>query len=867
MSEEPPNARRRARRADDVGAPSTRPHGNTNHMPKLVISDGDGEREVGLAAGSTLGRTSDNEIQLKIPEASRQHCRFTEEQGSWFIEDLGSSNGTKVNGRKVTKFELQDGDVIAVGNTSLKFLDIDAGPSEEEEIAIEEESWGDDEISLEQRVFVVLHGGGRDGDVIDLPQGRVTVGRNAKHAIRIKEASVSGDHAALVRDGDDVTLEDLGSSNGTFVGGRQIEQALLDSGVEVRFGQVRATFGIGDPADFADAGAAAAPVAADEDDGYEDDRLDLDAVPAGKERVWNIVAILFVLLLGGGAYYVFTMETGGADDGPKPLVKGTSNLLPDLAWSFELPEEAGEDDEGVLVWRRDPQADGLEVTVLEGSSASGATHLELLRREPSNEPAFAFLSRDGAREGISVSQDQTYAVEVQVADATARPMLVVQWMAQPADGVGARYEIARDFVTAEVGQGSNWETLAGHVVAPAAAIEARIGVGIAGGETALFDDVSMRAAPVDGRKVEANSFKGTLQPDGRLRVSRFNDLVVDGIGLLLASSGSTHDQARGMSFTDQNGALSGRVVDGTGTVTPEIGIADGKIRLTLRGDAVRAASGLRVPLPRGSVDATVTVLKAEGENEIGRRFSSSFENEPATALILGDRNARVRLTVHRGDGAPMTLPASYVAGERKSHVDLAVTGGETLVVDLQLDFTKETEKARDMIGIARSLRRENKLGQAVDLARQLVARYPFEESLAAEAATLEREILDEGASQLAEKRQAVDDAKFFRTLPEQGPLLEAVQGHAARYAGTSLAEGFGDLAKDLEGSIAAFLAPRTQAEAAVILRRGKSYADAGQQAIARLFLQTLIDRFPGSAEAEAAGEALRNIGPKSRENG
>ena len=91
-------------------------------MPKLIISHGDDSREVPLNSGDTLGRVPGNAVQIKIAEASHKHCVFTEEGGVWWIEDLGSSNGTLVNGRRVTKFELQDGDTVQVGVASLRFL-------------------------------------------------------------------------------------------------------------------------------------------------------------------------------------------------------------------------------------------------------------------------------------------------------------------------------------------------------------------------------------------------------------------------------------------------------------------------------------------------------------------------------------------------------------------------------------------------------------------------------------------------------------------------------------------------------------------------------------------------------------------------
>ena len=52
---------------------------------------------------------------------SRFHCEIVVEEGRALIRDLGSTNGTRVNERRVSRHGLQDGDVIRVGDTSLRF--------------------------------------------------------------------------------------------------------------------------------------------------------------------------------------------------------------------------------------------------------------------------------------------------------------------------------------------------------------------------------------------------------------------------------------------------------------------------------------------------------------------------------------------------------------------------------------------------------------------------------------------------------------------------------------------------------------------------------------------------------------------------
>jgi hypothetical protein len=67
-----------------------------------------------------LGRDRTSDVVLHDPEVSRRHARFESQEGVVFLEDLTSSNGTFLNGRRVTEaIEVREGDEIDVGTTRL----------------------------------------------------------------------------------------------------------------------------------------------------------------------------------------------------------------------------------------------------------------------------------------------------------------------------------------------------------------------------------------------------------------------------------------------------------------------------------------------------------------------------------------------------------------------------------------------------------------------------------------------------------------------------------------------------------------------------------------------------------------------------
>src|SRR3954466_5256469 len=74
-------------------------------------------REQNLQAGATIGREG-CDVNLMDPEVSRRHAAIRDQGGSLAIEDLGSTNGTFVNDKRISEVTvLNDGDIVRLGNT------------------------------------------------------------------------------------------------------------------------------------------------------------------------------------------------------------------------------------------------------------------------------------------------------------------------------------------------------------------------------------------------------------------------------------------------------------------------------------------------------------------------------------------------------------------------------------------------------------------------------------------------------------------------------------------------------------------------------------------------------------------------------
>ncbi len=116
----------------------------------FVIQGPDQGKRFQLAAEIlTLGRDKSNAVQLADHEVSRRHAEFHPVDGGFKLVDLGSSNGTFVNGRRVGEQVLSSGDRIQTGRTLLIYT---AATPEEQEVADDIDIVGRDVLASESRI-------------------------------------------------------------------------------------------------------------------------------------------------------------------------------------------------------------------------------------------------------------------------------------------------------------------------------------------------------------------------------------------------------------------------------------------------------------------------------------------------------------------------------------------------------------------------------------------------------------------------------------------------------------------------------------------------------------------------------------------
>jgi Protein of unknown function (DUF3662)/FHA domain len=88
---------------------------------EVAVLRWNGERRVLDKRRTVLGRSRDADVQIEDPNVSRRHAEIVQEGSAYWLVDLGSTNGTEVDGKRVQRAQLGDGSSFTVGETTLTF--------------------------------------------------------------------------------------------------------------------------------------------------------------------------------------------------------------------------------------------------------------------------------------------------------------------------------------------------------------------------------------------------------------------------------------------------------------------------------------------------------------------------------------------------------------------------------------------------------------------------------------------------------------------------------------------------------------------------------------------------------------------------
>jgi pSer/pThr/pTyr-binding forkhead associated (FHA) protein len=224
----------------------------------LIIEDKDGSiaDEYSFEEGTfIIGRSHSSDIILPADNVSRRHARLYTQNTECYVEDLGSSNGVYVNGKRIHGEQtLGRSAQIKIGDY---YLHIEGssyghGPGNDDLISAlpsdpEIESLGPAAIGNVPSAISIGSSLGRlvgsnlatQGRPFDITKTASLVGRGKDCAVTILDPSVSRIHAKILVDEiGTLSVEDLRSSNGTYINNQRVERQTFDHGDRVRFGNV-----------------------------------------------------------------------------------------------------------------------------------------------------------------------------------------------------------------------------------------------------------------------------------------------------------------------------------------------------------------------------------------------------------------------------------------------------------------------------------------------------------------------------------------------------------------------------------------------------------------------------------------------------
>lgn len=216
---------------DAFGAPSVQ-------LPVLVV----GGREYPIRPGeNVVGR--EGEIALADPLVSRRHAMIMSDESGLLVHDLGSTNGTKVNGERIKPGErrsLSAGDTLSFGGVEATVslpgqsgATAVLGANKTAAMAAPPKAGTSREVSAAVAWVV--------GEGIELPlrAGANTFGRKADNDVSVADGYVSGRHGRFDVEGGKVFYTDIGSTNGTLVNNAKLEpnrRTVIEPGDEIQIG-------------------------------------------------------------------------------------------------------------------------------------------------------------------------------------------------------------------------------------------------------------------------------------------------------------------------------------------------------------------------------------------------------------------------------------------------------------------------------------------------------------------------------------------------------------------------------------------------------------------------------------------------------
>jgi pSer/pThr/pTyr-binding forkhead associated (FHA) protein len=200
---------------------------SSDHPSLLMLRGKEKGSQFELLSDFCIGRNEDADITVDHSEASGRHTDFFRDNERWVMRDLGSTNGTWLNGTKIEEVYVRHGDIIEVAYHEFLFREPGRPTAP----------------SGRKAPSVVIRAKGAVREKRQRLAASLYIGRDKRNIICLDNPLVSGEHARIFNEGRHYFIEDLGSTNGTWVKGQKIShKVMLEHGDPIFIGETIITF-------------------------------------------------------------------------------------------------------------------------------------------------------------------------------------------------------------------------------------------------------------------------------------------------------------------------------------------------------------------------------------------------------------------------------------------------------------------------------------------------------------------------------------------------------------------------------------------------------------------------------------------------
>ncbi|MGE3165103.1 MAG: FHA domain-containing protein [Planctomycetota bacterium] len=871
-------------------------------MPTLEVIENGEKRIVRFTDTIVIGREPTNGVVIQDPMSSRRHCQLKREGGRFFLEDLESSNGTLLNGRRASRVELADGDRIEVGEVAVTFslgetsaTDGNASgaargaapsraaakppePAAPPGLLEEPEPM----VSPEARpasgggVFLRVVGGDSPATRLELLDLPFTIGRKAECGLVLNDRRVSGLHAQVVREGDAWFIEDCGSGNGVLVDKKRIKRHPLRTGESVLIGGTTIEFE-GLPAEVASVATRARPAARavaaakrpEAAGDAEFRRIDVQQAVAQQasplQAVWTgLLLVCFVAILFSGYVLVSNhFQQGRVATDPANLVNENASFE-DVGPGGEIPGWVW-DDAG------DPGA-------IESFQAAGLPH---------GRRALRVRSGGSSRGFVRVLQEDTLAVSqvesgVQLSgsianDGFALAGLEVLWYVQRTGGL----ELVAETIAPLVGPSNSFRTVSDVIQPPGLDVDVcRVAIFAQGQGTCTVDGISLKsvASAAEGvedrvalRTRDANGLAIQYDRRGTTVLTRKNTTVLRNLRFAALTPGRL---PFGQLTATKNEPPSR---DDTGLVTSSFSFQAGgpgshvvvDHRAEVRDERSLQLSWRIVEAPESLVPALVI----EFEGRSGQQAMTVYDGDAAVLEggTLEGLDGKSGTEWSLGEGAEQVCFAFSAPVKFRLLTGAETRGTPTMALELsperdalfrlQVSSTSSREERQlaawfEEVRVARSERRSS---DALARLSAIEGAFPWREDARERARRVRAEIEGRANARVAELKAMLGELRQYPRSPIADLLRERAEALREEFAGASLATEAERVLNEVTRLEAESMTAARAEEAGRLLELGQQSFDVQRDHWARFYLERVIEMFPGTEEARSAKNLLDRV--------